>query len=78
MNTRNPERAEYIFTQRQEGRTYKDIGLELGISHSRVRYIYVQACREKRQEYFKTHPEEYAQWWEDPNNEKWNAPPYVQ
>lgn len=78
MNVRNPQRDEYIFAERQKGRTFKDIGQELGISLVRVRQVYVKTCREKRQEYFKTHPEEYEQWWEDPNNEKWNAPPYVQ
>ena len=78
MNAKNPQRAEYIFAERQKGRTYKDIGLELGITHNRVRQVYVYVCREKRQAYFKTHPEEYLEWREDSKNPKWNLPPYVE
>lgn len=77
MNIRNIQREAYIFAERQKGRTFKDIGLELGVTQARVRYVYVQVCRERRQVYFKTHPEEYIQWRENPNAKKWNAPPYV-
>lgn len=77
MNTRNIQRDEYIFAERQKGRTYRDIGQELGISFVRVRQVYMYVCREKRQEYFKTHPEEYWQWWENPKDKKWNQAPYV-
>lgn len=78
MRTRDPERAEYIFAQRKTGRTFKDIGLELGITPNRVREIYVYVCRDRRQQYFKTHPGEYEQWHNDPNNKKWDLPPYVE
>jgi DNA-directed RNA polymerase sigma subunit (sigma70/sigma32) len=77
MNERNIQRDEYIFAERQKGRTYRDIGQELGISFVRVRQVYVYVCRERRQEYFKTHPEEYKQWWENPKDKKWNQAPYV-
>jgi DNA-directed RNA polymerase sigma subunit (sigma70/sigma32) len=77
MNTRNIQRDEYIFAERQKGRTYRDIGQELGISFVRVRQVYVYVCRERRQEYFKTHPEEYMQWRENPKDKKWNQAPYV-
>ena len=77
MNTRNIQRDEYIFAERQKGRTYRDIGQELGISFVRVRQVYVYVCRERRQEYFKTHPEEYKMWRENPKDKKWNQAPYV-
>ena len=78
MNVINPQRNEYIFAERQKGRTYKDIGLELGITQNRVRQVYVYVCREKRKKYFNTHPEEYLEWHNNPNDKKWNLPPYVE
>lgn len=77
MSNRDPKRDEYIFTERQKGRTYKDIGQELGITQNRVRQVYMHVCRDRRQEYFQTHPEAYQEWWENPNDKKWNSPPYV-
>lgn len=77
MNARNIQREAYIFSERQKGRTYKDIGQELGITQVRVRQVYERVCQRRRQEYFKTHPEEYAQWWENPRDKKWSASPYV-
>lgn len=50
MNIRNTQRDEYIFAERQKGRTYKDIGQEVGISAERVRQVCVQFSRDKRKQ----------------------------
>ena len=72
MNARDRERDEYIFSERQKGRTFKDIGLELGITGNRVRQVYNRACVDRRRAYFRTHKEEYQQWlqgtWEEQRN----------
>lgn len=74
MNSnRNWQRDEYVYAQHQKGRTYKDIGQELGISMERVRQLYIRACRERRQKYFKMHPEARKEWLENPKDEKWNS-----
>lgn len=70
-NKKDPERDEYVYTERKKGRLYKDIAQELGITASRARAVYVRACRDKRQKYFKTHPEAYKEWRESRNDEKW-------
>lgn len=76
MNVRDNQRDEYIFEERQKGRTYKDIGQELGIGVERVRQVYERACRDKRQAYFRTHREEYRKWLlETPDSEKKNFIP---
>jgi hypothetical protein len=78
MKSRNTELKEYILAERRKSRTYSSIGKEVGLSTVRARQLYVQVCREKRQEYFKTHPEEYAQWRENQRDKKWDNPPYVE
>lgn len=75
VNIKDPRRDEYIYAERQKGRTYKDIGKDLGITASRVRGLYVRACRDRRQKYFKTHPEAYKEWHENPNDPKWDNLP---
>ena len=47
---KNIQRDEYIFSERQKGRTYKDIGQELGISVERVRQVCVQVSRDRRKQ----------------------------
>lgn len=51
MNIRNTQRDEYIFTERQKGRSYKDIGQEVSISAERVRQVCVQVSRDRRERY---------------------------
>lgn len=75
MNIKNAHRDEYIFTERQKGRTYKDIGQEFGITPHRVRQVCVYVARQKRQEYFKTHPDAYEEWRKSPMDKKWNSLP---
>lgn len=75
MNIRDTQRDEYIFAERQKGRTFKDIGQELGITLERVRQVYERCCRDRRQQYFKTHPEAYREWLKAPNKEKLNFIP---
>ena len=75
MNVRDRQRDEYIYVQRKKGRTLKDIGQELGVTQERVRQVYVRVCRERRQKYFKTHPEARKEWYENPNDPKWDSLP---
>ena len=74
MNIRDRQRDAYIFAEKQKGRTFKDIGQELGISLERVRQVFAHVCRDKRQRYFLTHPEEYEQWRNNPNIRKFIPP----
>lgn len=50
MNIRDTERDMYVYTERQKGRTYKDLSRELSISPERVRQVYERAYRDKRRE----------------------------
>lgn len=72
---RNWQRDEYVYAQCRSGRTYKDIGQELGGSGGCVRQLYVRACKERRQKYFKTHPGAYKEWLKNPDDEKWDSLP---
>ena len=76
MNSnRNWQRDEYVYAERKRGRTYKDIGQELGVNASRARELYVRACRERRQKYLLAHPEARREWYENPNDPKWDNLP---
>ena len=76
MNSnRNWQRDEYVYAEHRKGRTFKDIGQELGVNPSRARELFVRACRERRQKYFRTHPEAHAEWWANPNDPKWDNLP---
>lgn len=75
MNVRDRERDEYIFSERQKGRTFTDIGLELGITGNRVRQIYNRACVDRRRKYFMTHKEEHEKWLQAPYKEQRNFIP---
>lgn len=76
MNSnRNWQRDEYVYAQHQKGRTYSDIGQELGITVERVRQLYVRACRERRRKYFQTHPEAREEWSKNPRDKKWDSLP---
>lgn len=76
MNSnRNWKRDEYVYEQHRKDRTYKNISQELGITEERVRQLYVRACRERRQQYFKKHPEARKEWLQNPNDKKWDSLP---
>lgn len=62
MNTKDPRRDDYVFSQRQLGRTYKSISDELGVTVERVRQIYARACRDRRERYFASHPGQREIW----------------
>lgn len=66
-NERDIERDNYIFRERYKGRTLKSIAEELGIGVERVRQIYARGCKERRQKYFRKHPEAYIEWHTNPN-----------
>ena len=66
-NERNIERDNYIFRERYRGRALKSIAEELGIGVERVRQIYERGCRERRQAYFRKHPEAFREWHTNPN-----------
>lgn len=75
MNKRDMQRDGYIYAQRKKGRTYKDIGYELGIGAERVRQLYFRVCRERRQMYLLAHPEARKEWWASQNDPKWDDLP---
>ena len=75
MNNRDTQRDEFVFAERQKGRTFKDIGQELGITANRVNQIYTRTCNDRRKNYFLTHKEEYRKWLEGTWEEKRNFIP---
>lgn len=64
-NTRDRQRDDYVFYEKRKGRTNKDIADELGLTQERIRQIYYRACRDRREKYFRKHPEARKEWWED-------------
>lgn len=72
---RNWQRDEYIYAERRKGRTFKDIGLELGVTPGCVRQLFVRACRTRREKYFLKHPGLYIEWHKNPNDPKWDNLP---
>lgn len=72
---RDWQRDEYVYAQRKKGRTYRDIGQELGVTSECVRQLYVRACRERRRKYFEAHPEAREEWLRNPNDPKWDDLP---